>query len=267
MRQRFGELRFEPTEKRVRVEHGGLPVAQTDRAVLVWEPRRIVPAYAVPSEDLQVEPVPAGPAEQAAADDTRILHPGIPFSVHSTPGEVLDIHLGEQVLEGAGFRPSDPELDGLTVLDFNAFDTWYEEAEKIFSHPRDPYHRVDVRPSDRRVRIELDGEVLAESSRPMLLFETGLPPRFYLPVEDLVVGRTPTSTRTACPYKGWASYWSFGDRDDLAWSYEDPLPDALRIKGYVAFWDEVVEVVVDDTGRDRPQSDFTEALKDEFGLD
>jgi uncharacterized protein (DUF427 family) len=265
MMQRFAELRYEPTEKRVRVVHGGEVVAETARAVLVWEPRRIVPTYAVPAEDVRADLVSAGPAH---ADTTRpVLHPGIPFSTHSTPGEVLDVQLGGKTCGGAAFRPSDPDLSGLVVLDFDAFDTWYEEAEEIFAHPRDPYHRVDARPSDRHVRVELDGEVLAESHRPVLVFETSLPPRFYLPAEDVVAPHVPSETRTACPYKGWASYWSFGRHTDLAWSYEDPLPDAARIKGLVSFWDELVDVVVEGTERGRPQTGFAQALKDEFGLE
>lgn len=265
-RQRFGELRFEPTEKRVRVAHEGRPVALTAAPVLVWEPRRIVPAYAVPLQDLHSEPLSAGPAEQPPADDARLLHPGIPFTEHSTAGEVLDVRAGDQVIPRAGFRPDDPDLDGLVVLDFDAFDTWYEEAEQIFAHPRDPYHRIDVRPSDRHVRIEHAGQVLAESDHPTLLFETGLPPRFYLPVEDVVAPFTPSDTRTACPYKGWASYWTFGDRTDLAWSYEDPLPDAAGIRGRLSFWDELVDVVVDDVDRERPHGAVAEAFKDELGL-
>ena len=263
MMQRFGELRFEPTQKRVRVAHGDAVVAETPHAVLVWEPRRIVPMYAFPAEDVRAELI-AGP--QVAIDGRPVLHPGIPFSAHSTPGRAFDVRVSGQVLEGAAFRPDDPEVAGLVVLDFDAFDTWHEEAEEIFAHPRSPYHRVDVRPSDRHVRVELDGEVLAESTRPMLVFETSLPPRFYLPVEDVVAPHRPSGTRTACPYKGWASYWSFGERRDLAWLYEDPLPDAVRIKGMVSFWDELVDVVVDGQRRGRPTTDFTEALKEEFGV-
>ena len=263
--QRLGELRFEPTEKQVRVEHDGRTVAQTPRAVLVWEPRRVIPEYAFQLEHVEAELVPVRQADQPAADDSQVLHPGIPFSVHSTPGEVVDVVVGDQRFEQAGFRPSDPELEGVVILDFAAFESWYEEAEEIIAHPRDPYHRVDVRPSDRHVRVELEGEVIAESSRPMVLFETGLPPRFYLPVEDVAATYVPSPTRSACPYKGWASYWSFGDHPDAAWSYEDPFPDALRISGMLSFWGDGVDVIVDDTGRERPLTDGGDTVPDELG--
>lgn len=120
------------------------------------------------------------------------------------------------------FGPADPDLAGYVLLDFTAFDSWFEE-EPIISHPRDPFTRIDVRRSARHVRIELDGFGLAESRRPSLLFETYLPVRFYLPRDD--VGMTllrPSNTITTCAYKGAASYWSLKlpERtvDDVAWS-------------------------------------------------
>lgn len=262
MLQRLAELRFEPTEKHVRVRHGGQPVAESRRAVLVWEPRRIVPSYAVPIEDLQAELVPA---PVAPGSDAPILHPGIAFAAHSTPGEAFHVRVGDHVRDQAAFRPTDAVLSEHVILDFRAFDEWFEEAERIISHPRDPFHRVDVRTSSRHVRIELDGELLAESTRAMLLFETGLPTRFYLPHEDIRAAMTPSERRTSCAYKGEASYWSFGDRRNLAWTYQDPLPDAVQIKGRVAFFDELVDVTVDGNRRARPRTRVTRAMVEEVG--
>jgi uncharacterized protein (DUF427 family) len=246
-----GELRYEPLERRVRADD----VVDSTRALLVWEPRRVVPSYAVPEDDVRGSVVPA----PAPVDDVSgVLHPGIPFAVHTAPGEPV------LVAGRSGFRLAD--LPGYVVLDFAAFDAWYEEDERIFGHPRDPYHRVDVRRSSRPLRIELDGVVLAETTSARLLFETSLPTRFYLPPEDVVAGLSPSARRSYCPYKGQASYWSVDAAEDIAWSYEDPLPELLAIKGLVAFWDETVDVFLDGSPRSRPGGALADALADEFGV-
>ncbi len=135
-------------------------------------------------------------------------------------------------------------------------DAWYEEEERVFVHPRDPFHRVDTRRSARHVVVRVAGEVVAETSRPVMLFETGLPVRYYLPREDVRGTLRPTSTRTTCAYKGEANYWSaeIGDRviEDLAWSYPAPLRDAGDLVDLICFFDEKVDLVVDGVRRDRP---------------
>lgn len=185
-----------------------------------------------------------------------VLDPSIPFAVHTAKGEVVDIHLGPEVRAGAGLRLADPDLDGYVVLDFDAFDSWWEEDEPNVGHPRDPFHRIDVLPSSRRVRLELEGEVLTESDRPLLLFETMLPTRFYLRREDVRVELIPSATRTTCAYKGHASYLSplVDGREvaDLAWTYQQPLPEAAVVAGLVAFFDERVDLVLDGVRRERP---------------
>jgi uncharacterized protein (DUF427 family) len=116
--------------------------------------------------------------------------------------------------------------------------------------PPDPYHRVDVLQSSRHIKVRVDGEVLAETNRPKMLFETGLPPRFYIPPEDV---RTellvPSETQTVCPYKGVASYQSMRKNDevveDLVWYYPEPLPEAQKVKDHPGFYDEKVELQVD----------------------
>jgi uncharacterized protein (DUF427 family) len=246
-RQQLAELRHEPTGKWVRALVDGTVVVDSTRPVLVWEPRRFVPSYAVPAEDLHAELTPVA---ATGTDGQILLHPGIPFSRHSTPGEAFTIRTPGRDLESAAFRPADPDLAGLVVVDFRAFDTWYEEDEIIRGHPRDPYHRVDVRHSSRHLRIELDGQVLAETDRPTLVFETNLATRYYLPREDVKVELEPSETRTICAYKGEASYWSIPGHDDLVWCYEDPLPDAAGLAGLVAFYDEKVQLSVDGVGAD-----------------
>lgn len=144
----------------------------------------------------------------------------------------------------------DPELPGLVFLDWNAVDTWLEEDERVFAHPRDPHHRVDVLDSSRHVRIEVGGVVVAESRRPRVLFETGLPPRFYLPPADVRLDLlTPTSTKTVCPYKGVAEYWTVTTEAetvvDALWSYPVALPEAAKVAGLLCFYDEKAVSIVD----------------------
>jgi uncharacterized protein (DUF427 family) len=260
------ELRHEPTEKRIRARLGDQEVVDSRHALLVWEPRRVVPSYAVPPADVRCELVPIA---SAPSSDAPILHPGIPFSAHSTDGESLAVKLEDKTVDHAAFRPADADLAGHVILDHDAFDSWLEEDEPILGHPRDPFHRVDTRKSSRHVRIEYDGKALAESSEPTFVFETNLPLRFYLPRGDLQVEPRPSARRTVCAYKGEASYWSFelgGKSADVAWTYPDPLPDARALTGLVAFYDELVDVILDGERRERPDTPFARALADEFGL-
>jgi uncharacterized protein (DUF427 family) len=256
-------LRHEPIEKRVRAELDGVTVVDSTRAILVWEPRRVVPSYAVPAGDIRAELTQA-PA--AGGQAKGVLHPGIPFSVHTAEGAPVSI----ADREGAGFRLEDADLAGYVVLDFAAFDGWYEEDERIAGHPRDPFHRVDVRQSARPVRIEVGGEVVAETTSARMLFETQLPTRFYLPREDVRAELRASDRQSYCPYKGEASYWSLDAggraRQDIAWSYEAPLPDAVAIQGLVAFWDERVEVFLDGERRAKADGAIPKALREEFSV-
>ena len=261
----FGQLRYEPTAKRIRARLGDRTVVDTTGAALVWEPRRVVPSYAVPRSDLDGElaPAAADPADPAGERDGSarlasrpVLDPRVPFAVHTTEGLVVDLDAAGQHRPAAGFLPGDPDLAGLVVLDFTAFDAWYEEDEENVSHPRDPFHRIDVLPSSRRIRVELDGQVLAESARPMLLFETLLPTRYYLPRADVTAELTASPTRTWCAYKGQASYFSVTvagrEVPDLAWTYQEPRHDAEPVRELVAFFDEKIDVIVDDKPQPRP---------------
>jgi len=138
-----------------------------------------------------------------------------------------------------------------------------EEDEQVFVHPRDPYTRVDALRSTRPIRIELDGEVLAESGSPVLVFETGLPTRYYLNRTE--VNFTPlvsTSTATACPYKGITSgYWTaqIGEASypDIAWTYDFPTRQLLPITGLVTFYNERVDITLDGQPLTRPVTHFS----------
>jgi uncharacterized protein (DUF427 family) len=255
MAEARGLLRHEHVDRRVRASLEGRTIADSSRALIVWEPRRICPSYAVPDEDVLAD---LAPAPATDAHTPGLLHPGIPFGVHSAEGEALTV--AGRV--GAGYRLDD--LDGYVVLDFDAFD-WLEEDEQIFGHPRDPYHRVDVRRSLRTVRIELEGELIAETTGARLLCETSLPMRFYIPREDVRADLRPSPSRSYCPYKGEASWWSVEGHVDLGWTYERPMPELTEIAGMVAFWDELVDVFVDGEPRARPGSVFSEVLLEEFG--
>ncbi len=267
--ERMGELRYEPTAKRVRARLGGETVLDTTRALLVWEPSRVVPGYAAPAGDLAGELVAAPSFDRAETIPLVTLEAGGPpviesagFRLHTADGEELTLRAAGTERVGAAFRPADPDLDGYVILDFDAFDEWLEEEEEIGGHPRDPLHRVDVRRSSRHVRLEVDGVVVAESTRPRMVFETKLSPRFYLPPED-VRGELlrPSDTRTICAYKGTASYFSLavGGRSvaDIAWTYESPLPDAAELAGYVSFFDERVDVRLDGELREPPRTPWS----------
>ena len=238
------ELRFEPTTKHIRALLGGVPVLDSRRAVIIWEPRRVVPCYAVPADGVVGVLSPAEPPEPAPPG-THTLHPGIPFSRHSTAGTALDVSAGGQTAVGAAFRLEDPDLVDYVAFDPSAFD-WMEEDDPVQSHPRDPFHRIDIRHSSRHVRATVEGDVLAESTTPLMVFETGMAERIYLPRADVNWDAlVPTESLTLCPYKGAASYWRLagGPEGDVAWSYQNPLPLAGEITGYVCFYDSVVEVV------------------------
>jgi uncharacterized protein (DUF427 family) len=139
-----------------------------------------------------------------------------------------------------------PWLRGYVAPQWDAFDAWFEEDEQLDRGLRDPYHRVDVRESDAKVTVRVNGETVAESTRPRLLFETGLPARAYLPLEDVNQDLLePSETTSVCPYKGTASYWSVGGLEDVAWSYRGPIPEAGAIDGLVSFLGDGVEVEID----------------------
>ena len=152
----------------------------------------------------------------------------------------------EEDLHGIdGERFDDPDLAGLVYVPFDAADKWLEEDEVILGHARDPFARIDVRQSSRHVRVEKNGELLAETTRPTLLFENGLPTRYYMPLEDVVADVAPSERHSVCPYKGVASYHTVGGNKDIAWYYPDPLPGVEPLKDLVAFWNERVDLIVD----------------------
>jgi uncharacterized protein (DUF427 family) len=242
-------LRYEPTQKWVRAEAGGETIVDTRGALLVWEPGHVVPRYAVPREDVRMDLLsPAGSDEDAG---------------HDAPlAELWALDRDGPRHEAAAWRYTDEDLDGYVGIAWDAMDRWLEEDEEIVGHPRDPFSRVDVRQSSRHVVVRLDGEVIAETRRPTLVFETGHPVRFYMPREDVRAELlVPSGKRTLCAYKGEASYWSVRRGDavhgDLMWSYPEPLPDNRQIGGLVAFFNERTDISVDGETLDRPQTQWS----------
>jgi uncharacterized protein (DUF427 family) len=164
---------------------------------------------------------------------------------------------------------SDPSLPTTTIdelpdhvkVDWTAVERWFEEDEEVFVHPRDPYRRVDALPSSRHVVVRVDDRIVADSHRPTILYETGLPPRYYLPPDDVRLDLlTATTTTTGCPYKGFARYWSLTVDDtvhtDLVWAYDDPFPESAPVKGLMCFYNEKVDLEIDGEPGDQPTTAF-----------
>ncbi len=255
--QQLDTLRYEPSDKRIRGVLGDEAVIDSERALLVWEPKRVVPTWAVPAADVHAT-IDAGDqtgpdaVEPPRLGDLPVYDPSVPFSVHTTEGEPVILR-GGQGGRADGFRASDPELKDYVILDYAGFDAWYEEDERASSHPRDPFHSIDIVHSSRHVRAEVDGLLVADSTRPCLLFEPPLPVRYYLPAEDVRMDLlAPSDTRTACAYKGEAHYLSHAGRPDVAWTYPSPLRPAAAITDMIAFFNEGVDLTVDGTRLERP---------------
>lgn len=259
----LAQLRSHPTAKRIRALHGGRTVVDSTDASIVWEPRRVVPSYAVPVEDIHGGLVESKATSVATENDVRlgdgppVLDPRTGFTFHTTPGQAFDITVGTSTLTAAAFVPDDPDFANRAILDFDAFDEWREEDEVLVGHARDPFKTVDTRRSSRQVVIEIDGTVLADSSRPTMLFETYLPTRYYLPREDVRMDLLRRSARESmCAYKGRATYWTahIGKMpvEDVAWTYDEPHNYATAVRGMVAFFNERVDIALDGQPIDRP---------------
>jgi uncharacterized protein (DUF427 family) len=237
----------EPTPRWIRVKLGGERVADSRRALLYVQygpgelPRTFLPTYHVPEDDVL---------------------PGVLVDRDDDPSGVTTWTVqagGRWVERGAWMHRSPPPgLEALAgTVTFSWRDlTWFEEEEQLQAHARDPHKRVDVVPSSRHVRVELDGLLLAESRRPLLLFETAMPVRYYLPPGDVVAELLPSETVSVCPYKGVATWWAAraGGRvvEELVWSYPTPVAENPRIAGLLCFLNERVDIDVDGERQERP---------------
>jgi uncharacterized protein (DUF427 family) len=240
----------EPVPRRVRAELAGKVVLDTTRAVYLWE-WPFYPQFLIPADDVD-------PDALIDEERTHRLSRGTVANVGLRVGGTERPSAGRRYLESPI-----GELVGKIRFDWDALDAWYEEEEQVFVHPRNPYVRVDALRSSRRVRIERDGAVLAESDAPVMVFETGLPTRYYVDRSAVDFSRlAPTETVTSCPYKGQTTdYWSVvvGESvyPDLAWSYNFPTRELSPIAGLVAFYNEQVDVFLDDVEQPRPKTHFS----------
>jgi uncharacterized protein (DUF427 family) len=238
-----------PVPRRIRAFLAGEPVLDTTRALYVWEWPNY-PQYYVPLADVRAGVL----VDEQHAQQTRRGQ----IRLHG-------LRVGDTYRGGAARVLAKSPVDGLagTVrFEWSGLDSWFEEDEQVFVHPRSPYVRVDALRCTRTVRVELDDVVLAESSSPVLVFETGLPTRYYLNRTDVHFEHLiATSTVSECPYKGTTSgYWSIKTgttvHDDLVWSYDFPTRQLLPVAGLLAFYNEKVDIILDGQLLERPKTHF-----------
>jgi len=242
-----GVIYFEDSPRRIRARFGGETIVDSRHAKLLHEQNHL-PIYYFPMDEVRMD----------------LLEPTSHATHCPFKGEASywSVHAGGRVAENAAWgypEPLDdaPPLAGYIAFYWNKMDEWLEEDEPAIVHARDPYHRVDVLDTSRHVRVSVNGEVVADTTRAKVIFETGLPPRWYIPLED-VQGEalTDSDTRTGCAYKGFALYKSVNAggsiEEDLVWIYEDPLREAAPIKGYLAFFNERADIEIDGELQERP---------------
>ncbi len=237
---------IEPVPRRIRGVLNGVTVFDTTGALYVWEWPKY-PYYYIPVDDV---------------DPDVLVDEGHPEHLRRGSATRYGLRVGEGAKEGVAHLFSGEKVEalaGMMRIDWAAIDAWYEEDEQVFVHPRDPYTRVDAIRSTRPVRVELDGVVIAETSSPVMVFETGLPTRYYLNRTDVRFEHLqPSETVSSCPYKGRTTgYWSFVSDEkvakDVAWSYDFPTAAVLPIAGLIAFYNERVDLFLDGELLDRPR--------------
>jgi uncharacterized protein (DUF427 family) len=243
-------VHIEYSPRRVRAFFDNQVIADSQRVLLVYETKR-PPVYWFPIADVRMDLLARKDPVVGATSNTVHWHP-------TSAGKIV---------ENLAWSYADPtgDLGPLTdhiALYWNAIDAWYEEDEQIFVHPRDPYTRVDTVHSSRHVRVVVDGTTVAETNRPVLLFETGLPTRYYISKLDVHTDLLePTETVTHCPYKGDANYWSLrvGEKiyKDFVWVYRRPIPEIPKIENLLCFYNEKVDLYVDGELQERPISPFS----------
>jgi len=255
MAERTSErVRIESNPKWIRGQHKGQSIVDSKDSSLVWE-IPYYPAWYFPLEDFTAELRPNGETLRSPSRGV-----GTRFDI------VFDGADGsEVVLPNAAWRHSDSpveELRDLVRVEFDAMETWLEEDVEVFVHPRSPEVRIDILPSSRHIEVFLGGRRVADSRRASVLYETGLPPRYYLPKTDVDMSLlTPTDTTSACPYKGWANYWNVnldGETfEDIVWGYRTPLPESEAVGGLVCFYNEKVDLRIDGENIASPRTIFS----------
>ncbi len=232
---------FVPTEKRLRVTFGGETVADSRNARILRETRHHA-VYYFPMADVRMDLL------QPTDHSTHCPHKG--------DASYWTVTAGDKSAENAAwsYRAPFPHLDAIkdyVAFYWNKMDGWWEEAEEIRIHPRDPHVRIDILQSDRHVQVVVGGKTVAETRRPLMLFETGLPARYYIPPEDVRVDMlSRTGGQTSCPYKGDAIYWMVvhdnGYVEDAVWAYPDPFAEVGRITDHYSFYPDKVDALIVD---------------------
>ncbi|MGC0363868.1 uncharacterized protein (DUF427 family) [Rhodococcus sp. 27YEA15] len=251
-----GEFTYEPSERRVRGTIGEHTVVESASPVLVWEPDQAVPGYVYPRADVHTELLT--PTEAPAHGRHAGVRAWYDLELDGVTYPALAFEYGVAGLEDYvgidWFRRTEPGVEH-----------WYEEAEEVFRHPRDPYKRIDSLQSNRHVEVFIGGVKVADTRVPVLLFETRLPARYYIRQADVdFTHLRETTLSTTCPYKGDARYWTYENGDlveeNVVWSYPTPLASVANITDYVSFYNEIVDIVVDGEPVNRPESEFSAAL-------
>ena len=242
----------EPTARHVRVFFADTAVADSNNVMILFNGRR-VPLYFFPRSEVRSDLF-----EKSANVESD---PRLGKRAHES------IVVGARRADDAVISYPDPIADGPDLSEYvsfvwDAMDAWFEEDEQILRHARDPYKRVDVLHSSRHIVVRVADMVVADTRRPMLLFETGLPVRYYIPKLDVRLDLlTPTTTRSRCPYKGEAYYWSLNvnghQLDDVVWSYPAPIPEIPKIENLLAFYNEKVDIEIDGAAIERPKTPWS----------
>ena len=250
--KRKGLIYFEESPRRMRAIFAGQTIVDSPRPKLLHEYGHLPIGY-FPESDVRMDLLV--PTDHS----TRCPYKG--------DASYWSVRVGDRVAENAAWsypQPIDgaPPLAGHLAFYWNTMDEWLEEDEPAIVHLRDPYHRVDVLDTSRHVRVLVEGEPVAETRDARVIFETGLPPRWYIPPDDVRSDvLEPSDTRTGCAYKGFASYRSIrvGDHveQDLAWFYEQPTRDAERVKGYLCFFNERCDIEIDGELQERPRTKWS----------
>jgi uncharacterized protein (DUF427 family) len=240
----------EDNPKRVRAYLGGQLIVDSTKVKNVWE-KPYYPTYYFPLDDVTKDAL-------VADGETRKSPSRGVADLYTVKGPRRSTANGAYVYP----EPLVSELEGMVAFRWDAVDHWFEEDEEVFVHPRDPYTRIDILPSSRRVTIEIDGVQVADTTNAVMLFETGLPTRYYIPKTDVRLDLlVPTDTATSCPYKGTARYWSVladgTTHSDIVWGYDTPLPESSRIAGLVSFYNEKVDVYLDGEFQETPKTKFS----------
>lgn len=226
----------EPLRRRMRVRFGGTWIADSERVLILFEPDRYPMAY-FPEADITPGTL------QLTEHTTRHRDLG--------PTSWFTVRAGERSAARAAWQHANlpayaSELQARVAFAWPAMDAFYEEDERIVGHAADSYHRIDIRQASRNLVVRHHERVIADTKRPIVLYESGFAPRWYVPHADIDESALIfVQHQTFCPYKGVCSYYDIGEARLAAWSYREPFSEVDRISGLVSFEPDIVSVQLD----------------------